>query len=60
MKALNYALTPGRYIGLADDEDDFNFEERFTALKSELEEQLKEEILLNEKILSNLDKISLK
>ena len=27
---------------------------------AELEEQLKEEILLNEKILSNLDKISLK
>jgi type I restriction enzyme M protein len=36
-------LTPGRYVGLPDDEDDFDFNERFSRLKSEFEAQLKEE-----------------
>jgi len=54
---LDYVLTPGRYVGLPDDEDDFDFKERFTALKVELEEQLKEEAQLNEIISANLSKI---
>ena len=54
---LDYVLTPGRYVGLPDDEDDFDFKERFTALKAEWEEQLKEEARLNEIIAANLSKL---
>ena len=57
---LDYVLTPGRYVGLPEEEDDFNFAERFTALRAEFEEQLKEEERLNKVILENLNKIELK
>ena len=56
---LDYVLTPGRYVGLPDEEDDFNFNKRFTALKAELEEQLKEEARLNQLIAENLNKIKI-
>lgn len=59
VKALDYVLTPGRYVGLPDEEDDFDFEERFTQLKAEFMEQLKEEERLNKLILENLEKIDL-
>jgi type I restriction enzyme M protein len=50
-------FSPGRYVGLPEEEDDFDFGERFTALKSEFEDQLKEETELNKRILQNLSKI---
>ena len=53
-KAMDYVLTPGRYIGLPDDEDDFNFTEKFTLLKVELDTQMNEEVELNSRIHENL------
>lgn len=52
--ALGYTLTPGRFVGLEENEQNFDFESEFTRLKAELESQIKEEQELNQRILANL------
>jgi Type I restriction-modification system methyltransferase subunit len=59
VRELGYVLTPGRYVGLPDVEDNFDFKERFTQLRAEFEEQLKEEAGLNSQILENLSKVKI-
>lgn len=59
VRALNYVVSPGRFVGLPDDEDNFDFEERLTSLKSELVKQLKEEASLNEILLSSISKLKI-
>jgi type I restriction enzyme M protein len=54
---LDYVLTPGRYVGLPDEEEEFNFAERFAALKAEFEVQLLEETRLNAEIAKSLSKV---
>lgn len=50
-----YVLTPGRYVGAADvEDDDIPFAERFAALQSKLEEQFCQSNKLTENIQSKL------
>jgi type I restriction enzyme M protein len=59
VQELDYVLTPGRYVGLPDEEDEFDFMERFAQLKAEFEVQLEEEKQLNKLIAENLAKVKI-
>ena len=57
IRALDYILSPGRYVGLPEEEEEFDFPVRFAELKNRLEGQMKEEVRLNKRILKNLSRI---
>lgn len=51
IKENNYVLTPGRYVGTEEQEDDgIPFEEKMADLTSKLAEQIKESVKLDEEI----------
>ena len=52
-------LTPGRYVGLPEEDDDFDFEERVRKLTTELKEQMAESAKLDERIKENLAKVGI-
>jgi type I restriction enzyme M protein len=55
----NYALTPGRYVGSADgDEEDEEFEEKMMKFSAELRSQFVESAHLEQLILTSLDEIA--
>jgi type I restriction enzyme M protein len=59
VRELDYVLTPGRYVGLPEEEDDFDFEERVKKLTAELKEQMEESAKLDERIKENLKKVGI-
>jgi type I restriction enzyme M protein len=57
----SFVLTPGRYVGIPDEIDDgIPFEDKMKDLTSQLEEQIKEGIKLDEEIKENLESIGFK
>jgi type I restriction enzyme M protein len=58
IKGHNYVLTPGRYVGAAEaDEDDTPFETRFAALREKLNEQFTGGLELTALIQSRLNRV---
>ena len=58
IEANDYVLTPGRYVGIKENEDDGEpFEEKMKRLTSELSEQMKESARLDEEIKQVLGEI---
>lgn len=61
IKKHNYVLTPGRYVGIKDEEDDgIPFEEKMAGFLGELKEQMAEEKRLNKEIEKQLSNIGFK
>jgi type I restriction enzyme M protein len=55
IRAQGYVLTPGRYVGVAEmDEDNEPFEEKMKRLTEALEKQFTDNVKLEERILQNL------
>ena len=58
MKKHGFVLTPGRYVGIPDAQDDgVSFEEKMKELTSTLKEQMSKEQELNEEIKKQLQKV---
>ena len=58
IKENNYVLTPGRYVGVEEQEDDgIPFEEKMKTITSELKDQFEESHKLEEEIRKNLEAI---
>jgi type I restriction enzyme M protein len=58
IRKQGYVLTPGRYVGAEEDEEDEEaFEEKMKRLTADLAEQMKEGQRVNEEIRMNLEKI---
>ncbi len=56
----SYILTPGRYVGIPDEEDDgIPFEDKMASLTSTLKEQMDKEQELNQEIATQLAKIGM-
>ena len=61
IKRNNYILTPGRYVGTEDQEDDDEeFQEKMQKLTSELKNQMEESRRLDEEIKKNLERTGFK
>ena len=58
VKKHDFILTPGRYVGIKEEEDDWiSFEEKMKKLTNDLKEQFDKEKILNEEIKKQLWKI---
>lgn len=58
VKAANYVLTPGRYVGAAEVEDDgIPFEDKMDALTTQLSEQFAQSAILEKRIRENLKEL---
>jgi len=59
VREKDYILSPGRYVGFTDIDDDYDFQERFTNLQADLAEQIVEGNHLDALILENFKKLEI-